>query len=792
MRSRIAVPLLLLALVVGTAVAPLMSGTAYAHAALVRANPANNETLARPPARVVLWFSEAIEQKLTQIQVVDKDGGRVDGGDMAFDPNDDTFASVGVKTLPPGLYYVRWSNVSKVDGHNLRGSYPFIVLNPDRTFPAGVSLDSATTQTTTGGSLLPSNLDVTLKWIALLSLAAVAGAAFFLFAVIRPAAAFLEEHAYHQAIDVGERWVINIAHVLLPASFIASAFLMLVTVNRFETSTSAWTYITTVRTGEYRAAQLVLLAVALAGADLLFLGNSSRKRGAGLFVLLAASIAAMFTYSMISHGASGRGEFWSVASDFTHLLASSTWLGALVMLPALMFWVRRAFDETPRFLYLANAFDRFSVVAGVSVIVVLATGTFNGLAQVPTAGAMIDTTYGKVLLAKLALLAPLLAIAGLNAFVLKPRLVSVIDDLYQEGGSASEHDRATQSRRLASLQRALPITVAVEIALVLAVFAAVAVLGQTSTARGEVAQVRAQKAAPAKFNQAAHAADLNLTLEVSPNRVGINEYTLSIQNKDGTPSETVTQARLRFNYDEVQGAVAPSEVILNKFAPGEYRGAGAYFSQPGNWRVEADVRRSDADDVSHAYVLPVAAAAETAKQSQGGIWSLPFTVFNWNQVAGAFLALAGAVVVIYRRQLRILEPSAYRAGIAVAMLLMLGGAVLAFGVGQHAAARNPTAGNPVKPTKDSVERGKTLFQQNCIACHGIDGRGDGPEAPNLSPAPTDFRLHMPLHTDPQFYGFIADGYPGSAMPRFRDAFSEEDIWNLVNYLRSAFSEAPTQ
>ena len=42
-----------------------------------------------------------------------------------------------------------------------------------------------------------------------------------------------------------------------------------------------------------------------------------------------------------------------------------------------------------------------------------------------------------------------------------------------------------------------------------------------------------------------------------------------------------------------------------------------------------------------------------------------------------------------------------------------------------------------------------LFQQNCIQCHGVDGRGDGPEAANLNPPPTDFRLHIPVHTDPR-------------------------------------------
>ncbi len=787
--AALAVLVILAALTVSAPARP-----AYAHAALIRANPANNETLKRPPVRIVLNFSEPVERKLTEIQVEDQDGARFDDGPTAFDDKDPAFASVGVKTLEPGLYFVKWSNVSTVDGHNLKGSYPFIVLNPDGTFPAGASFEDAAAETS-GGQLLPSNVDITLKWIALLALATVAGAAFFLLAVLRPAGKFLEDEPYHAAMDAGERWLVNLAHVLLPLAFIAAAFLVLRTVSRFETDTGLWSYLTTIRTGQYRGIQLILIGVALAGGDLLFLGGTERRRTVGLGVLLLASTGALFTYSMVSHAATGDGKFWSTASDFVHLIGSSAWLGALVMLPPLLRWHRRASDrddEGERFLYLANVFDRFSIVAGISVIVVIASGAFNGLAQVPTADAMIDTTYGKVLLAKIILLLPLVAVAGLNAFVLKPRLVAVIDGLYQQGGTVAEPMRADWSRQLAAIQRVLPITVIVEIVLVVGVFAAVGVLSQTATAKGEIAQNRALQVVASKFNQSATRGDLKLTLEVSPNRVGINDYDLTVQTTDGKPAATVTYARLRFTFDDVANAVAPSEIILNRFADGEYRGAGAYFTQPGNWRTDVTIRRSDGDDVTHAFVLPVNRTAAIATSGGASDFELPFTVFNWNEVAGALLALCGLVIIIYRKQLRWLQQSGYRASITVATVMLLSGAVLVFGVDTHGKVSNATAGNPVKPTTESVERGKLLFQQNCITCHGIDGRGDGPEAANLSPAPTDFRLHTPLHTDPQFYAFIANGYPGSAMPAFANAFSETDIWNLINFLRSAFTEPVSQ
>jgi copper transport protein len=788
------------AVIITAAAMPLFTTPAFAHASLIHSNPGNNETLRRQPLRVTLNFSEAIEQRLTSVQVIagkDKKT-RVDTNDLAFDSNDPAFASIGLKTLDPGLYFVKWSNVSAVDGHEYAGQYPFIILNADGTFPEGVSLDN--NSSTSGGQLLPRNIDSALKWIALLSLATVAGAAFFLVAVQRPAAAFLEDTDYHAATDAAERWVVNLSHVLLPAAFIATAFLVLLTVNRFETSTSLWQYLTSVRTGQYRLAQLGLLAIALAGADLLFLGRTARIRNIGVAVLLVACLGTMFANSMISHAATGAGKFWSVSSDLLHLVASSAWLGALVMLLLFLLWRRRQRiaaadsaddEEAARFLYMANVLDRFSVVALISVVVILATGTFNGLADIPNAGAMIHTTYGKVLLAKISLLAPLLATAGLNALYFKPRLVTFVDGLYQRGGFASESQRGIWRRRLTSMQRLLPWTVAGEILLVLAVFGAVGVLTQTSTAKGEEDYRKSQTSAASKFEQVATQDNFKLTLQVSPNRVGINEYDLIIQNADGTPLSTVTLARLRFNYTDVPNAVAGSEVSLTRFATGEYKAAGSYFTQPGNWRVDVTVRRSDGDDVNHAYVLPVN-PAQTTSTKKGSAFSLPFTVFTWNEVTGALLAIAGAVILFYRRQIGELRPWAYRAGVSVATVILLSAATLAFGVHSHSTAANPTKGNPVKATPDSIERGKQLFQQNCVQCHGITGSGDGPEAPNLNPAPTDFRLHMPLHTDPQFFAFITDGYAGSQMPAFRNAFSDTDIWNLVNYLRSAFTQAASQ
>ena len=65
------------------------------------------------------------------------------------------------------------------------------------------------------------------------------------------------------------------------------------------------------------------------------------------------------------------------------------------------------------------------------------------------------------------------------------------------------------------------------------------------------------------------------------------------------------------------------------------------------------MRRSDADDASHIFVLPVARQTATAATNTDNAFALPFKVFSWNQVAGAIIALAGAMIIIYRKQLEV-------------------------------------------------------------------------------------------------------------------------------------------
>jgi len=84
-----------------------------------------------------------------------------------------------------------------------------------------------------------------------------------------------------------------------------------------------------------------------------------------------------------------------------------------------------------------------------------------------------------------------------------------------------------------------------------------------------------------------------------------------------------------------------------------------------------------------------------------------------------------------------------------------------------------------------LNAGKSLFQNNCVSCHGTSGNGNGELAKNLNPKPTNF-LNDSLaenSTPFQAYNSIRLGVSGTGMLAFSD-LSEEEVWDLAFYVKS--------
>lgn len=86
----------------------------------------------------------------------------------------------------------------------------------------------------------------------------------------------------------------------------------------------------------------------------------------------------------------------------------------------------------------------------------------------------------------------------------------------------------------------------------------------------------------------------------------------------------------------------------------------------------------------------------------------------------------------------------------------------------------------------SISNGSRLFAEHCVNCHGPQGKGTSGVTDPDQKDPTDLLTepHTARHTVGNIFHWISDGIPGTQMPGFSATLSEEDRWDLVNFLHA--------
>jgi mono/diheme cytochrome c family protein len=123
-------------------------------------------------------------------------------------------------------------------------------------------------------------------------------------------------------------------------------------------------------------------------------------------------------------------------------------------------------------------------------------------------------------------------------------------------------------------------------------------------------------------------------------------------------------------------------------------------------------------------------------------------------------------------------------GIALAALILMTVNAAAQRPDGNAAAKKIK--NPVALNAASIKAGEATFQKYCAFCHNGDAKGEGPLAPEDSHPPdlTDEKWDHGS-TDGEIFALIQKGAgPSSVMKSFKGKLSDQDTWNVINYLRS--------
>ncbi len=760
-RNRL-VALFVASLAIATALyAAVGSQTVSAHANLLRSSPAAGASLQSAPDRVIIWFTEPVEPTFSEISIIAADGRRIESGVARGDPTEPTALTAELPPLPDGTYTVAWRNVSTVDGHAVRGSFSFSIGQP-----APVQAASR------GAPLLQSRADPWQRWALFLGAVLIVGGLVFELLVASPAlgAYDSESPTGRAASKLSGRMVgLLAAGFALVAAGMAGQLAQQVSLATGDPlfrvpgravfdvlGGSVWGRLWTARAALFAQAAVCVWAAARARRDQdegTVPGLLSDSPFAG--IALALGVGALGATTLMSHSAAVPADVrWpAVANDFLHITAASAWAGGVLCMAFVVPVLLKMPEGHDRRAALSALVQRFTTVALLSAGSVAITGTFSGWMQV-TEPSAVKSPYGWTLVAKVALLAPLVLVAVVNSYVVRPRL-------------AAEDKAGNRLWRL----------VTVEAALFALVLLAVGWLASMEPARQYASRTQAAVQKDARFETEVEGARLDIT--VTPVELGYNLIAVKLRDRRGDPITDATEVRARLVY---RGEDLGAEFISGlNHGDGLWIVHGAPMNVAGDWQAEVAVVRPGAFDAhaSFGYELRSGGtAADQIRPSRRATMAL----------FGGEVALLGALAIVvgtpYRRSARRLAFAMAGPGL-VAVVVGLSAAIVVLLAGSDGASADA---NPVLPTQASVDSGRATYLARCGQCHGETGTGDGPDAAALTRKPADLIVHVPLHPDRKLFEFIRDGIPQSGMPGEAATLSERQMWDLVNYLRT-FTEA---
>ncbi|CAN5633218.1 hypothetical protein BH23CHL5_BH23CHL5_27390 [soil metagenome] len=746
-----------------TIVALLASpSSAFAHAELESSIPESGSALAQFPEQIELVFSEPIDSTLLTLSLLSADGQELpliietdlDGPEIALTAMRDPGS-----TLSPGVYTVVWRVLSTVDGHITTGTIAFSVGTGERPAVTG-----------TDGANRPPWWHVLGRWIELAGWVTMAGLSMFGALHGRVVLSGQSASFIDRIID---RW--------RNGWLLASGFAI------FGMIVSLWAQTVRVSGAEARAlpsagnvahvlgdssyglgwlTRLMLVAVSMA-----LIGFAPGLRNHWQWWALALlMIAGLGTFSFTGHAAAEPGRLVAIGTDWLHLTAVTVWLGGLVGLIIAVWVLRHARDVAAAGLGVTLV-SRHSKISMAAMAVIVVTGIVSSSLHVGGFQSLRNTHYGVTLLLKQGLLVIVVAAAAVNLLVLRPRMRVFIE---------AEHCSET-TRSLAGF-RSIAIFEAVVAVMILLASATLTLVKPADYPLVLNVATRAMS-----ISQERNADDLNLTLTSMLRGDETDEFRVEIR-QDGSPRvEGIQRIIVETSF---AGGDITTTGVGDRFdaEPVGAEGNGFAFSASrlgleGPWDVQIIVRRAGMDDVLAAFNVDTTGAAWPPLRLVDDSWQVPrLTLATWS-----YLVLAVVMLVIGlagMRRLTNLEPVA--SGVLLALCILIAAGFVVSGARQTVPVTPDSAiANPVAADDVSIRTGADLFTANCMLCHGVDGHGvDVDDEFHGHGGTADLnRRNSVLQSDGDLHYRIAEGVPGTEMPAYGEALDDEEIWNLVNYVR---------
>jgi copper transport protein len=754
-------------------IASLLSTTGTsAHVRLSAADPAPGSALAAAPATIRLTFTEPVDAQFSTASLVYANGDAVPVGPVQADPSDEHIVTVLVNdpaAVQPGNYTLIWRALSAADGHATNGVLSFSV-------GMGQAPNVASTNE------IRENVpwwEVASSWFELAGLVAVCGFFSFALLVLFPSLKrdmrIIETLSHMLRVAWWVSWLIALTGMLA---------VLMVQISRVTgDSLFSWPDGATVRRvlADTRFGQcwLVRLGLLLSLAVLIALSWGIPKvrqhpmpsqRWPWVVGLIDAA-ATLMTIPLSGHAAAVDPEWAGITFDWLHLSAVAVWLGGLIYLVLALATLLASVKDNAALAGAALA-RRFSLVALFAISVVVCSGFVNAAFHVSGPRNLTNETYGLALVVKHLIFVVVLIAAAVNLLVTVPRL---------KKSAAAGDVNATRF-----FLRGLWITVAVELGLAIGVLVAAAALSDLAPADGPLQVDVATKIT--SYDQHAPAGDLDVWLLGRIAGEAGDRFTVTISDQSGAAPDNILRVILTTSAATATGNVSDRfDAAPLSGNPGTYVFPATRVGLAANWTINAIVRRGGIPDETATFAIDTHGTGVQPPRLVADHWRLPrMTIVGWLTLALAVVVgIAGIVGV---RKLPELEPLAASLLLTMTALIVAGFLVTSYRLSIPVSASTNSV-NPVPSDDASIQRGATTYEARCLACHGATAAGVDAQTAATDPShqhatSTDLKTRkVEQQRDGDLFEGISNGVPGTDMPAFDSALTDQERWDLVNYLR---------
>lgn len=423
----------------------LTPAIALAHLELSRSTPRDGAHLTTAPRQLRLTFSEAVEASVTRLRLLGPTGAEVALSALRQPP--DTAQVVRADVVGPleaGPHRIEWQVIGR-DGHPVRGTITFVIssgaagLNTSVAEPA-LGGEAGASVVVPGGDTPPSDHHdvaslpfaegfgaeslgyVALRWLQFTAILVVIGAVAFslivlgLFGKTEPDAGSLRSLMRSRAASIGFWTSWGLLGLVLLRLY-AQSLAMHGPGEAFSGSLIATMLMNTM----WGFGWLLQLTAAVAAIGAF---HAARRGGYTAWSLAAvACVALAVTPALSGHAvASPQLTGLAVLSDTLHVIGASGWLGSLLFVLAVGIPVAMRMDHGARGAVVARLVHAFHPTALAFAGLVVVTGVLAGWLHVGFGSALWESTYGRTLLIKLAILSVVLGTGAYNWRRVKPAL----------------------------------------------------------------------------------------------------------------------------------------------------------------------------------------------------------------------------------------------------------------------------------------------------------------------------------------------------------------------------------